>query len=126
MEFSKQKYWRRLPFPSEGNLPNPGIKPRSPALQVDSLLSEPPGEPMMMCVQHYSIKENRLTALKTFCALPVHLFLPPTPTTHLFTVSIVLPFPDCHTGGIIWYITLLDWLLFLNNMHSPTPHLSLG
>ena len=80
----------------------------------------------MMCVQHYSIKENRLTALKTFCALLVHLFRPPTPTAHLFTVSIVLPLPDCHTGGIIRYITLLDWLLFLNNMHSPTPHLSLA
>ena len=33
------------PFPSPGDLPNPGIKPRSPALQVDSSLAEPPGEP---------------------------------------------------------------------------------
>ena len=35
MGFSRQKYWSRLPFPSPGNLPNPGIEPRSPALQVD-------------------------------------------------------------------------------------------
>ena len=45
MEFSRQEYWSRLPFPSPGNLPHPGIEPRSPELQADSLLSEPPGEP---------------------------------------------------------------------------------
>ena len=45
MEFSRQEYWSALPFPSPGNLPNPGIEPRSPALQADSLLSEPPGKP---------------------------------------------------------------------------------
>ena len=37
MEFSKQKYWSGLPFPSPGDLPNPGIEPRSPALQADDL-----------------------------------------------------------------------------------------
>ena len=46
MEFSRQEYWSGLPCPSPGDLPNPGIKPRSPALQVDSLLSEPPGKPL--------------------------------------------------------------------------------
>ena len=45
VEFSRQEYWSGLPFPSPGDLPNPGIKPRSPALQVDSLLSEPPEKP---------------------------------------------------------------------------------
>ena len=45
MEFSRQEYWSTLPFPSPGNLPNPGIKPGSPALQADSLPSEPPGKP---------------------------------------------------------------------------------
>ena len=39
MEFSKQGYWSDLPFPSPGNLPNPGIEPRSPALQSDYGLS---------------------------------------------------------------------------------------
>ena len=43
--FSRQKYWSRLPFPSPGDLPNPGIKPGSPASQADALLSEPPGKP---------------------------------------------------------------------------------
>ena len=45
MGFSKQEYWSVLPFPSPGDLPNPGIKPRSPVLQVDSLPTEPPGKP---------------------------------------------------------------------------------
>ena len=40
--FSRQAYWSGLPFPSPGDLPNPGIKPGSPALQVDALPSEPP------------------------------------------------------------------------------------
>ena len=40
MGFSRQEYWSGLPFPTPGDLPNPGIKPRSPALQADSLLSE--------------------------------------------------------------------------------------
>ena len=44
MEFSRQEYWGELPFPSPGDLPNPGIKPRSLALQADSLPSEPPGK----------------------------------------------------------------------------------
>ena len=42
MEFSRQEYWSGLPFPSPGDLPNPEIEPRSPALQADSLPSEPP------------------------------------------------------------------------------------
>ena len=45
MEFSRQEYWSGLPFPSPGDLPNLGIKPGSPALQADALLSEPPGSP---------------------------------------------------------------------------------
>ena len=44
MEFSRQEYWCGLPFPSPGDLPNPGIKPGSPALQADALPSEPPGK----------------------------------------------------------------------------------
>ena len=43
MEFSRQEYWSGLPFPSPGDLPNPGIEAGSPALQADALPSEPPG-----------------------------------------------------------------------------------
>ena len=44
MEFFRPEYWRGEPFPSPGDLPNPGIEPRSPALQVDSLPAEPQGK----------------------------------------------------------------------------------
>ena len=46
--FSRQEYWGGLPCPPSGDLPNPGIKPRSPALQADLLPSEPPGKPPKM------------------------------------------------------------------------------
>ena len=44
MGFSRQKYWSGLPFPSPGDLPDPGWNPRSPALHADTLPSEPPGK----------------------------------------------------------------------------------
>ena len=44
MEFSRQEYWSGLPFPSPGGLPDPGIEPRSPSLQANTLPSEPPGK----------------------------------------------------------------------------------
>ena len=43
-EFSRQKYWGGLPCPPLGDLPNPGIKPESPAWQADSSPTEPPGK----------------------------------------------------------------------------------
>ena len=49
MGFSRKKYWSGLPFPSPGILPDPEVEPGSPALQVDSLPSEPPGKPMTSC-----------------------------------------------------------------------------
>ena len=45
MGFSRQQYWSGLPFPSPGDLPDPGIEPGSPALQADALTSEPLGKP---------------------------------------------------------------------------------
>ena len=56
MRFSRQKYWSGLPFPPPGDLPNTGIKPRSPALQADSVLSEslglPHGKWILYCLSH--------------------------------------------------------------------------
>ena len=45
MEFSRPEYWIGCPFPSPGDLPNPGIEARSPALQEDSSPAEPQGKP---------------------------------------------------------------------------------
>ena len=50
MGFSRQEYWNGLPFPSPGDLPDPGIEPGSPALEADALNSEPPGKPQQMAI----------------------------------------------------------------------------
>ena len=57
MGFPRQEYWNGLPFPSPGDLPNPGIKPWYPAVEADALTSEPPGKPK---------KEKRLYHLLPF------------------------------------------------------------
>ena len=60
MEFSRPEYWSGLPFPSPGDLPNPGIEPRSPALQNDCLPSEPYilGYIIILITSLYYICEN--------------------------------------------------------------------
>ena len=60
MGFSRQEYWSGLPFPSLGNLPNPGIEPRFPALQADSLPSVLPGKPIIMLQTFLYIFKNIL------------------------------------------------------------------
>ena len=60
MEFSRQEYWSGLPFPSPGDLSNPGIKPGPPTLQVDFLPSEPPGKPTVQREGQMNIKEKEL------------------------------------------------------------------
>ena len=55
MGFYRQGYWSELPFPSPGELPVPGIEPRSPSLQEDGLLTEPPGKPEKVEQSQYLI-----------------------------------------------------------------------
>ena len=65
MEFSRQEYWSGLPFPSPGDLPNPGIELGSPTLQVDSLLSEPPPkDPPEIHISH--LVDGSLRSLSLF------------------------------------------------------------
>ena len=59
MGFSRQEYWSGLPFPSAGDLPDPGIEPRSPELQVDFSPSESPSKSTLWCTTAY------LSVLKT-------------------------------------------------------------
>ena len=54
MEFSRQEYWSGLPFPSPGDLPDPGIEPGFSALQADALPSELPGKPTLCDPVDYS------------------------------------------------------------------------
>ena len=58
MGFSRQEYRSVLPFPLPGDLPDPEIEPRSPALQADSLLSEPPGRPFLLSVKFSSVAQS--------------------------------------------------------------------
>ena len=68
-EFSRQEYWGRLPFHSPGGLPYPGIKPGSPALQADSLPSEPPGK-LLRSICREGLSGGRGHS-GNFCALPL-------------------------------------------------------
>ena len=60
--FSRQEYWSGLPFPSLGDLPHPGIEPRSPALQADALTSEPPGKPIWYITLFYKTNIYKQTS----------------------------------------------------------------
>jgi len=68
MGFSRQEYWSGQPFPSPVDLPDPGIEPRSPLLQVDSLPSEPPGKSKIRFKRHQT---GFLLKLTTFKPLPL-------------------------------------------------------
>ena len=79
MGFSRQEYWSGLPFPSPGDLPNPGIEPRSPTLQADSLPSEPPGKPhvwgkdaflfILLMIYGLSLSGRILSVVSSHCSL---------------------------------------------------------
>ena len=58
MGFSRQEYWSGLPFPSPGDLPDPGIEPSSSALEADYLLSEPPRKPWAYKFQRIELKRR--------------------------------------------------------------------
>ena len=71
MKFSRQEYWNRLPFPFPGDLPDSGIEPRSPALQADSLQSEPTGK----LETDNNKKINKLFAMLIFCEVLLVLYI---------------------------------------------------
>ena len=92
MEFSRQEYWSALLFPSPGDLPNPGTEPGFPALQADSLPSEPPGKPINgISVQFSSVNQLRPTLCDPMdCStpgFPVHHQLPELAQTHVHGVD---------------------------------------
>ena len=62
--FSRQEYWSGLPCPPQGDLPNPGIKPNSPALQADSVPSEPPGNSKCIGVGSLSLLQGNFLTQK--------------------------------------------------------------
>ena len=92
MEFSRQGYWSGLPYPPPGDLPNLGMEPRSPALQVDSLTSEPPGKPKkhICCC---SVTKLCLTLFDSMdCSTPAYLsFTISWSLLKLMSIELVMP-----------------------------------
>ena len=116
-DFSKQEYWSGLPFPFPGSLPNPGIKPMSPALQVDSLPLSHWASPYtthheLHAYIFHSSKCFSCSAWKLFLHLVClyFLFFSSYNTTYKFKILYILSspdhvyFPPLHSNkGLIYY-----------------------
>ena len=88
MGFFRQEYWSGLPVPSPGDLPNPGIEPRSPTLRAHTLTSEPPGKPIfelvlviskqdaMLLLLLNQIMSNSVTSWTVDCQAPLSMGFP--------------------------------------------------
>ena len=75
LEFTRQKFWSGLPFSFPGDLPHPGIKPRSFALQADTLLFEPPGT---ITLTNYTFVNKVISLLFNMLSRFAIVFLPKT------------------------------------------------
>ena len=75
MGFSRKEYWSGLPFPSSGDLPDPGIKPGSPALQADSLPPEPLGHSASQSVLKFMSIESVMLSSNLILCHPLLLYL---------------------------------------------------
>ena len=96
MGFSRQEYWSGLPFPSPGDLPDPGIEPTSPTLQVDALTSEPPGN------KHRCRSLNKILTNQFFSILSWEF------TMIMCDLSLGFKDDSTYSNQSIWYITLLE------------------
>ena len=87
MGFSRQEYWSGLPFPSPGDLPDPGIEPRSPALQADTLTSEP-----FSLTGHYKILSRvPCGSLLFICFIHSSMCMEKAMATHSSTLAWKIP-----------------------------------
>ena len=120
--FSRQEYWSGLPFASPGYLPDPGIEPRSPTLQVDALTSAPPGKPLF-CVL-------RSLQIFSFLATATHLqprprcrrvLCSPRPWEHLIFENLLRM---AFLSWVRWYLNLV--LIFISLIITDVQYLSTG
>ena len=72
MAFCRPEYWSGWPFPSPGDLPNPGIEPRSPVLQADSLPAEPQGKPKLGYTNTQKSQASFLLTSFPFLLYPIY------------------------------------------------------
>ena len=105
MEFSRQEYWSGVPFPSPGDLPNPGIEPGSPALQADTLPSESRGKPYDPAIPLLGIYPENTTIQKDTCS--------PMFIATLFTIARTWKQPNCPLTEewikTSWYIYTMEY-----------------
>ena len=132
MGFSRQGYWSWLPFPSPEGLPNPGIKPRSPTLQADSLPAEPPGKLKNTGVGLESILFYSLPSLFTDLMHSSHLIqvlvtanhqLYPLDTTQSCSYNIEMP-PAQHYPGYSYSYFRSQVILFPPTLCPQNPSLA--
>ena len=95
----RQEYWSGLPFPSPQDIPDPGIKPRSPTLQVDSLPSEPPGKP-------YSLLQDIEYSSLYYVAKSCHLSILYIVLCMLIRCSQFIPSPTFYFGDHVCFLYL--------------------
>ena len=96
MRFSRQEYWSGLPFPSPGDLSDPGIEPKFPSLQADALPSEPPGKPIQYCrfsLVIYFIHSS--IYIYVYPNLPIPSPTCPLVSIHLFSMSLYFYLEPC-------------------------------
>ena len=74
MVFSRQKYWSGLPFPSPGDLPEPGIEPASPALAGGFSTTEPPGNPKNINEENSKIQMKKASNPSLTPGLKIYLY----------------------------------------------------
>ena len=92
--FSRQEYWSRLPCPLPGDLPNPGIEPKSPALQEDSLPTETPGKPQF--IYSGTERERERVCVCVWVLSHVQLFATP------WTVACQAPLTNGFSRQVYW------------------------
>ena len=92
MGLSRQKYWSGLPFLSTGDLPNPGMEPRSPALRADALTSEPPGKPhcLIYWVSKFKYLFSFLDVVAGQSLSCIQLFVIPWTTEHQYSLPFTI------------------------------------
>ena len=114
--FSRKEYWQSgLPFPSPWDLPNPGIEPRSPALQADSLLSEPPGKSNHDLLVGLAIINNQVKI--TIILIPIFTLIQGIRIHHILSSS-----------AYVLYLHLALWLNFHveSKIYTPIKYFDFG
>ena len=117
--FSRQEYWSGLPCPPPGDRPNPGIEPRSPALQTDSSPSEPPRKPIYVLSNSHVFSPVLLTTI-TMCA-SIHirsweqLFPPIFQRLYPLTTFTYFPHPPGpHNMSLFLWVQFLFYFYFFD------------